>query len=383
MRIGVMLRTLDEKGGVGVYSRNLLETLLEIDDRNEYELFYRSAQHLGTWGSRANVREHVLHARGKALWDQVAVPRACRRQGVDVLLHPKFTLPLFTQVPCVMVVHGADWFLPDAARFYKPLDRAYMRLLMPRYLHKARVVISVSQITTDDFVRIFRLPVAKVQTVYFGPAANFRRVTDPDRLEAVRRKYRLPQRFILTLSKVGGDTRKNIGGVFEAYARVHGRVPHQLVVGGLGCERFREDYSLPTDGWGRDVLFPGYLDQTDLPAIYSLADLYLYPSNQEAFPIPLTEAMACGVPIVTSRANGLEEIAGDAAELVNPRDPDEIAAATCRVLTDPSLQRRLSRKGLERSRLFSWAACASRTLEILEHVARERPVRSRRSPARA
>jgi glycosyltransferase involved in cell wall biosynthesis len=383
MRIGVMLRTLDEKGGVGVYSRNLLHTLLQIDDRNEYELFYRSPQHCGSWGNRANVREHVLHARGKVLWDQVAVPRACRRQRVDVLLHPKFTLPLFTQVPCVMVVHGADWFLADAAQFYTAIDRAYMRLMMPRYLHKAQAVISVSQITTDDFVRIFRLPDGKVQTVYFGPAANFRRVTDPERLESVRRKYRLPERFVLTLSKVGGDTRKNIGGVFAAYARIHGKVPHQLVVGGQGCERFREDYALPADGWGRDVLFPGYLEQSDLPAIYSLSDLYLYPSNQEAFPIPLTEAMACGVPIVTSRANGLQEIAGDAAELVDPRDPAEIAAAAYRVLTDPALQRRLSEAGFARSRLFSWTTCASRTLEILERVGRDHSASVRRAPARA
>jgi glycosyltransferase involved in cell wall biosynthesis len=222
-----------------------------------------------------------------------------------------------------------------------------------------------------------------VQTVYFGPARHFRRVTDRDALQAVRSKYELPERFVLTLSKVGGDTRKNIAGVFGAYRRLHGQVPHQLVVGGLGCDRFRSDYALPSDGWGGDVVFPGYLDQQDLPAIYSLADLFLYPSNQEAFPIPITEAMACGVPIVTSRANGLEEIAGDAALLVDPNNPDEIAAAALRVLQDPSVGNLLSAAGLERSKRYSWDRCARRTLEILENVASGRPVGATGSAAAA
>jgi glycosyltransferase involved in cell wall biosynthesis len=363
-----MLRTLDEKGGVAVYSRNLVETLLDLDSSNQYELLYRSPGHLGSYASRPNVREHLLEAGGKAAWDQWAVPRACERLGADLILHPKFTVPLLAKVPTVMVLHGADWFLPDAAQFYTRLDRAYMRVFMPLYLRKAAVALSVSQLTTDDFERIFKLPPGKVRTVYFGPARHFRRITDPAALAAVRKKYRLPERFIFTLSKIGGGERKNIRGVFEAYARLHGKVPHTLVVGGKDLERFRHDYSIPADGWGRDVLFPGYLDQADLPAIYSAADLYLYPSNQEAFPIPLTEAMACGTPIITSNANGLEEIAGSAGLLVNPRDPDEIARAVLNVLTDPQLAARLAAAGLERSRTFSWEACARRTLEILAEV---------------
>jgi glycosyltransferase involved in cell wall biosynthesis len=228
----------------------------------------------------------------------------------------------------------------------------------------------VSQLTTDDFNRIFGLPPGKVRTVYFGPARHFRRVTDPAALTKIRAKYGLPERFIFTLSKLGGGERKNIRGVFEAYAQLHGQIPHKLVVGGKNLEGFRQEYSIPADGWGRDVLFPGYLDQADLPAIYSASDLYLYPSNQEAFPIPLTEAMACGTPIITSRANGLEEIAGNAGLLVDPRDPQQIAAAVLEVLGDPALAARLSAAGLERSQIFSWNSCARRTLEILEEVLR-------------
>jgi glycosyltransferase involved in cell wall biosynthesis len=189
----------------------------------------------------------------------------------------------------------------------------------------------------------------------------------------VRRRYGLPERFILTLSKPDGGERKNMRGTLDAYARLHGRVPHKLVVGGKGCERFRADYAIPATGWGRDVLFPGWLDQADLPAIYGASDLFLYPSNQEAFPIPITEAMACGTPIVTSRANGLEELAEGAALLVDPRDPEAIAETALQVLRDGAVAERLRQAGLARSRIFSWDACARNTLAIVEQAARRAP----------
>jgi glycosyltransferase involved in cell wall biosynthesis len=273
-----------------------------------------------------------------------------------------------------MVVHGADWFIPEYARFYSRLDVAYIKAMLPLYCRRAAVVLSVSQLTTDHFNRILKLRPGKIRTVYFGPGKQFSRVNDPVTLENVKLKYDLPDRFILTLSKYGGGGRKNIEGVFKSYEIVHGKIPHKLVVGGKDCIRFRQDYNIPEDGYGSDILFPGWIEQADLPAIYSLADLYLYPSNLEAFPIPITEAMACGTPIITSRANGLEEIAGSAAVLIDPNNPVEIADAVGRVLTAPELQAHLSAAGLKRSRLFSWNRCAKETLEILHGLAAATPL---------
>ncbi|HEY5728524.1 MAG TPA: glycosyltransferase, partial [Anaerolineales bacterium] len=129
------------------------------------------------------------------------------------------------------------------------------------------------------------------------------------------------------------------------------------------------EYGIPTDGYGKDILFPDWIDQTDMPAVFSLASLYLYPSNLEAFPIPLTEAMVCGTPILTSNVNGLKEIAGDAALLMDPNDTESIADGIMQILSDPTLRETLSHKGLERSKLFTWDLCANKTLEVLERVA--------------
>lgn len=372
MRIGIMLRSLDEKGGVGVYTENLLRELVETDRKNDYVLFYRTDAKIGRYGGYPNVTERLLRAPNKAIWDQVLIPLACWREKVDVVFNPKFTVPLLAPCKAAMVVHGADWFIPEQAKFYKPLDVRYIKAVMPWYFRRATVVLSVSQLTTDNFNRVLKIPPGKVVTVYFGPAKHFRRIEDSEALSRVKDRYGLPDGFIFTLSKTGGgDSRKNFGNLLEAYKRYHAGAasPHKLVVGGKGCERFRIDYEIPSDGYGRDIIFPGWIDQQDLPAVYSLADLYLYPSNLEAFPIPITEAMACGTPIVTSNVNGLEEIAGDAALLVDPQNPNDIAAAMSRVMSTPELRQALSQAGLERAKRFTWEKCGRKTLEILESLA--------------
>lgn len=371
MRIGIMARAIGESGGIGVYTRNIIRELLNLDHHNEYVLFYRDATDAGAFTSHSNVQEHLINAPNKAVWDQLAIPRACRRQRIDVLFHPKFTAPLFAPCPVVMTVHGADWFIPEQAQYYSRWDVRYIRLFMPLYFRKCRRVISVSRLTTTNFERALRLPPGKIQTVYFAPARHFSRVHDQHVLQAVRERYRLPQRFILTLAKRNGDERKNLRGIFAAYAHYHNNVddPLPLVVGGKDCHHFREEYNLNNQSYGADVLFPGWLDQIALPAIYTLASLYLYPSNLEAFPIPLTEAMACGTPIVTSNVNGLSEISGDAAVRVDPGDPQAIAQAIDAVLSDSALARSLSEKGLQRARCFSWDECAAATLAILQEAA--------------
>ena len=371
MRIGIMLRSIDEKGGVGVYTRNIVKELLEIDRKNEYVLFYANPTNLGAFAYHQNVTEHWVRGSNKAYWDQIAIPRACRREGIDVLFHPKFTVPFFAPCKAVMVVHGADWLIPEQAQYYTWLDVKYMQLMLPLYFKRSSAVISVSQETTDNFNRILKLPEGSVQTIYFAPARDFRRITEPEILQSVKAKYNLPENFILTLTKRKGGGRKNLGQVFKAYARYHEQTdaPHKLVIGGKDCHLYRAEYGVPEDGYGKDILFPGWMDQADMPAVFSLASLYLYPSNLEAFPIPLTEAMACGTPILTSNVNGLKEIAGDAALLMDPDDTESIADGIARILSHSNLRDALSNKGLERSKLFSWDLCAAKTLELLEKVA--------------
>jgi O-antigen biosynthesis alpha-1,2-mannosyltransferase len=370
MKIGIMLRALDEKGGIGVYTQNITAELLRLDRKNRYYLYYRNPAHLGRFAQFENVTERVIGGANTAVWDQLRIPLACWKDGIDVVFHPKFTAPLLAPCKAVMVLHGAGWYIPEMVRFFKPLDVRYIHLVMPLYFRKCSVVLSVNRLGAEVFNRALDLAPGKIRTVYFAPARHFTRVPDERRLQEVRERYRLPEHFILTLTKRGGDARKNLGQIFRSYARYHGSNdnPHKLVVGGKDCHLFREEYAIPDDGWGADVLFPGWMEQRDLPAVYTLADLYLYPTNLEAFPVPITEAMACGTPIITSDVNGPREIAGDAALFIDPDNTDQIAAAIARVLADKELRQELSEKGLSRSTRYSWDKCARETLEAIESV---------------
>jgi glycosyltransferase involved in cell wall biosynthesis len=367
MKIGIMLRSLDEKGGIGVYTQNITEELLQFDRTNQYILYYRNPANLGRFARFDNVTERVIKGTSKAMWDQVKIPLACWKDKVDVIFHPKFTVPLLAPCKAVMVLHGAGWYMPEMVRFFRPADVRYIHMVMPLYFRKCAVALSVNQLGAETFSRELNLPAGKIKTVYFAPARRFKRVTDKDKLQQVKDRYSLPDKFILTLTKRGGDTRKNLGQILKAYERYysHAENPHKLVVGGKDCHLFREEYAIPDDDYGADILFPGWIDQEDLPSVYSLTDLYLYPSNLEAFPVPITEAMACGTPIITSDVNGPREIAGDAALFVDPGNPDQIADAIFRVLGDEKLQQALSEKGLARSANYSWDKCARETLESL------------------
>ncbi len=371
MRIGIMLRDIDEKGGIGVYTRNIVEELLRIDCKNQSILFYQNQANLGSYARYENVIEKYIPGKNKAYWDQIAIPLACKKQKIELLFHPKFTLPLLAPCKTVMTVHGADWFIPEQAQYYPPLDVRYVRLMMPLYIKKASAVISVSQETTYNYRRILKLSPGKMTTIYFGPARYFKPVRDQAVLQKVRNRYNLPDKFILTLTKRQGNERKNLGMILRAYTRYHNseQTPHKLIIGGKDCHLFRDEYSLPLDGYGRDILFPGWIEQTDLPAVMSMASLFFYPSNLEAFPIPITEAMACGTPILTSTVNGLKEIAGDAAICVDPTDTEANATALAQILNNPDIRARLSRQGLERASYFSWDTCALNTLALFEKAA--------------
>lgn len=365
MRIGVMLRSFEDRQGIGVYTQNLMEHLLPLDKVNEYVLFYRNPELVGRYARHANVREIALTASNKGAWDQFAVPMAARREQIDLLFHTKFTVPFFTCCKTVMTVHGASWFVrPDL--YANKLDVAYIRLIMPLYCHKADFIISNSDLTTDDYIRILGVPPAKIKTVRLGTNASYKPVTDQARLAGVRAKFSLPDRFILSV--IRHDPRKNFKNILAAFRLLRQRLPCRLVVTGLGVEKYRAEHRLDADAIGADIHFLGWVDQADLPVLYSMARCHLFPSVYEEFGIPVTEAMACGCPPVVSTTGALPEVAGDAGLLVDPFNPAAIADALERIYRDDSLYRALVERCLIRSRLFTWERCANETLAILNAV---------------
>jgi glycosyltransferase involved in cell wall biosynthesis len=364
MRIGVMLRALEETQGIGIYSLNLMDELLPLDPHTEYVLFYKNPAFLGRYAAYSNVTERLVQAPGKFAWDQIRLPLEARKAGVDLLFHTKFTVPFCTGRKTVMTVHGASWFVHP--ELYTRADIAYIRAVMPLYCRKADLIIANSELTRQDFIRILKVPPQKIRTIRLGTNRNFKVVADAAALAAVKARYKLPDRFIVSVIKY--DPRKNFKNLIAGFRLLRQRMPCKLVVAGLGCEKYISEYRLAEDGTLDDITFLGWVDQTELPLLYNLAACMLFPSVYEEFGIPTCEAMACGCPVVVSKTGALPEIAGDAGEIVDPFDPESIAAGLQRVLGDETRRTLMRTRGLERASIFTWRRCAEETREALHEL---------------
>lgn len=365
MKIGICARTWGEKGGIGSYTRNLLEALIPLDSGVRYVMFYNSAEHLGRFRHHPNVKEVLVKAPGKFLWDQVAVPWHAAKEKVDVLFHTKFAVPLFATCKTVMVLHGSERFVyPE---FSHRSDILFFKTVYPLYLKKATAIISVSENARKDVIQHLKINPSKIKTVHMAQGSQFKRITDAAALEAVRKKYRLPARYILNVGLIYPG--KNIPNLLRALQLVRQKEDIKLVIAGTGRRMYEKDLKQVDElGLGEHVFLPGYIPHDDLPAVYTLADLFVFPSFYESFGLTVLEAMACGCPIVVSNTGGSPEAAGKAARYVDPWNPRDIAAGILDVLTDEALRRDLVERGFAQASTFSWATTAKHTLAVFQEI---------------
>lgn len=377
MRIGIMLRHYDQHGGgVKVYTQRLLRALLDLKSEHEFVFLYRNPALVGTYRDEAAVEEVALPARSVLTWDQIAVPAAVRRQGIDLLYNPKYSIPLAAGCPSVWVCHGLDWYvMPWASR---RIDRLSHQFLVPRYASKAAAIIAVSEVTRQHVMEYLHVSPDRVVTVYSGVDDVFRLKADEKRLREVRTKYGLPERFLLYAGAIYPP--KNFTRLIRAYASVGPAKGIPLVVAG-GENRFLSDHELREPealGIAEWVKWPGWVEQPDLAAFYALAEALLLPSLFESCGLPVLEAMAAGCPVVTTDRYGTKELAEGAAILVDPESVQSIAEGIRQALEDTTLRAELITAGKSRSAGFQWHRCAAETLRVLEGVAADRkPVRRR------
>jgi glycosyltransferase involved in cell wall biosynthesis len=365
MKIGVMLRSLSDVGGPGEYTRSVLDALLRLDRVNQYYLFLPNAGLGERYREFPNAHPVVLTSKSKLLFDQISIPRAARKYGCDVIINLKHSVPLFTGARTIFVMHGADWLaFPQNYYFF---DRMYHKVSLPLFCRKADRIISVSHDATRIAVERLNLPPSQVATVYHGFRKDFVRVEDPERLARARARYKLPDRFILYVGRI--YPMKNVRGLVEAFAKLRDRIPHSLVIAGIKHYKTEPDFAAIDKYALHDRVIPtGFVEEEDLPALYSMADAFVLPSLYEGFGIPLLEAMACGCPIVTSKAGSCPEVVDGAGVLVDPRNTTEIAEGIYKVLTDRELAAQMVAKGYQRVAQFSWEKCAQETLDVIRSV---------------
>ncbi|HEX3646583.1 MAG TPA: glycosyltransferase family 1 protein, partial [Vicinamibacterales bacterium] len=362
--------------GVGYYTEHLLHHLARTT--TDDELIVVSNRAIDTTAplpSRVRVATPA-HRIPRLVWMQTLAVTALREVDADVVHFTNGMLPLMSPVPTVVTIH--DMSLRLYPRFHPPRRVILNRPLVDLAARTADAIITPSASAKGDIVRLYDLDPARVHVVYEAAAPSFARVHETAVLERVRRRYGLAERIILYVGTI--EPRKNLPTLIDAFAarRRSGELSHQLVcVGPYGWLSRGIDQQIRRCGVADAITFTGYVPFEDLPALYSLAEMFVYPSMYEGFGLPVVEAMACGVPVITGRTAALSEIGGGAIMEVDRIEPDALGRALVAMADSRDRREELSGRGLARSQTFSWQRAARESLEIYRETAGQKVASSR------
>jgi glycosyltransferase involved in cell wall biosynthesis len=347
----------DQYHGIGRHAYNLIESVTRLDEARHYLVYYHPGYtntrfDLVGLRDRPNVTLHPVALDLYSPIEQLLWPAFLARDRADFFHSPYVPIPLLARVPSAITVHDLIFeHFPD----YMPRRhlRVAYRLATRLGTLRASLVLTASESTRQDLQDYYGVPARKIHIIGNATDPTLRQEEDPDRLAAVRRRYGLPPRFLLTLG--AGRPHKNVETAVEALAQLDAAVAPALVVAGATDARFEDGVAARARALRVEdrVVRPGVIREEDLAALYSLADVLVFPSLVEGFGLPIVEAMACGTPVVASDASSVPEVVGDAGLTFPPLDAGALTQALRCLLGDPALRADLVRRGHERAAYFS------------------------------
>lgn len=362
LTVGVDLsKAVGVSDGIGNYSRLLIAALLEVAPEVAYRLYDLRAPEIDR-GRLAEVLPGaerlttVLDGRGPAPGE------------VDVFLSPAFKSPPGWRGPLVFTIHDVTFV--SHRRYHTLGNRVEVLTETATALAAGGAVLAVSAATRDETVRWLGVEPERITVIHSAADPAFRPPAEPGRRPPVLDRLGVDRPFLLTVGSI--EPRKNLAGLLEAFAALPEDLRREhamVVVGAAGWLNDAIHARLAELARSCRVVFAGAVGLTDLVDLYGAARAFAYPSFAEGFGFPVLEAMSCGTAVVTSNVTSLPEVAGDAAELVDPGDCAALSAALARLLGDESLRGELARRGLERARQFSWRRTAEETLGLLRRIA--------------
>lgn len=379
MKIGIEGQRLSrlKKHGMDMVALELIRNLQEIDKENEYVVFMQPGEDDEIIKSSPNFKVVKLEGGFYPKWEQIALAKAAQKEGCQILHCTSNTAPIYCKIPLVVTLHDIIYMessylkiLKGSATSYQKFGNIYRKIVVPRILKKCKKIITVSHFEKNRIGEFFGMKNdPRLTAVYNGVSQHFIPITDKSELQRVKLSYKLPEHFIFFLGNT--DPKKNTKGALIAFSDFIKTNPeYKLVMLDYDLNELNSLLNeIGNPSLINSIVLTGYVVNTDLPAIYSQCKVFLYPSLRESFGIPMLEAMACGVPVITSNTSSMPEVAGDAAFIIDPYKPDEITAALQTLITDENLRTTLINKGIARAKEFTWKAMAKSVLSIYKEIA--------------
>jgi glycosyltransferase involved in cell wall biosynthesis len=304
----------------------------------------------------------------RILWEQILLPIKTRKDRLDLFHYTDHAMSLIQRMyPIVITVHDIAYI-----RFPYLLNKSrqvYKKHILNLSIKKADIIVADSHSTMRDIVEFFNVDEKKIKVVHLGVESRFRPISN---VEDYRTKNNLPSKMILNIGTL--EPRKNVVTLIKAFKKLQkeGFKDYVLVIAGEKGWLYKRIFEeIKSSGVKQSIRLLGVARDEDLPLLYNCADLFVYPSLYEGFGLPPLEAMACGVPVITSNTSSLPEVVGNVGIMVDPHDINSLSEAMANVLKDKELKHRMSRDGLKRSKMFTWKKMVNEVREIYNEVLSE------------
>lgn len=364
MHIVIIADPLDKQSaGIFYYAKNLIQNLLEIDKKNTYSIIKLNSRETSKNITFIPLNNTFTFQRNDPWRTFVTLPNLIKKLNPDVVIElahfGPFNLP--KKIKRVTVIHDLT---PTKFPHYHKFSSQYIqRIFFPGIIKRADLLITNSKNTTKDLLTFYPKSEGKVKSIYLGKSNNFAPVSSVK----VLKQYKISKPYFLTVSTI--EPRKNLCCLLDAYTsfRTNNVGKIELVIsGGIGWKSkrfFKKYFHHP---FKNDIKLIGYANRTDLPALYSHAELFIFPSLYEGFGLPVLEAMTCGTACISSNTSSLPEICNDAAIYFNPESSKELSEKMELIMNDKALQKDLQRKSIEQAKKFSWEKYAKEFIHTIE-----------------
>jgi len=382
-RIGIDARFYGPIGkGLGRYTQEIVDNIIKLDLANEYVIFLRKENFNSFSCNNARVKKVLADIKWYGLAEQIILPFYIWRERLDLIHFPHFNVPVLCPVKFIVTIHDLILIKYPTQRattlaplIYK-IKNFFYKIVIALAVKRARLVLTVSEYTKKDIIRQFKVDERKIIVTYEG-VADLRETPHPNPLLIKEREHEeyglIKQPYLLYVGNA--YPHKNLESLIRVYSEICREMKNlSLVLVGKEdyfYSRLKEQACLTgrqAKNLGGAVIFPGYVPDDDLKILYSRARAYVFPSLYEGFGLPPLEAMAFGLPVVSSNKTCLSEILGEAALYFNPDDEADMKVKIKRVIKDENLRADLIKRGYEQVKKYSWSECAEKTLAVYENI---------------
>lgn len=372
-RIGIEVQRLfrSKKHGMEVVALEIIKELQAIDSKHRYTVFVKKDVDRCIKESD-NVKICELASWPYPIWEQLVLPATVRSAQLDLLHATCNTAALLPSVPLVLTLHDIIYLekLDMDGSWYQNLGNVYRSWVVPSAVRKAKVIITVSEFEKNVILDRFHIQEDKIKVIHNAVNPRFNNHYLKSEVETFRQSMGLPEKFTLFLGNTA--PKKNTKNTIDAYAKYlidATSSPLPLVI--LDYPKALVLQQLQHSGYAAlisNFIFPGYISPDRMPLMYNASTLFIYPSLRESFGLPILEAMACGVPVITSNTSSMPEVAGHSAMFINPLDVTAMAKAIEQVLGSEVRRAEMTIKGLHRAEAFTWRNAAVNLLSVYESL---------------